>query len=119
MNIEEMLYAILSNDTDVVALVSTRIYPLFVPQDATRPAIAYQQISGPSTYSHNGNSGLQEVRFQLTCEGNTYSQANSVAIAAREALEGQNWRCVNKSDGWGDAFECPVKRLDFMKFAQE
>lgn len=113
MEVEELIAWTLRNDSVVNALVSGRVYPLIVPQDATRPAIAYQRISGARTYSHDMESSAF-VRIQLTCEGTTYSEAVSVASAVRDALERIGWRCANELDGWAEIAEAPVRRLDFV-----
>lgn len=41
MSASTAIYGILSNDANVSALVSTRIYPEFAPQEATLPCIVY------------------------------------------------------------------------------
>ena len=88
MVIEEALYAFLAATAGVTALVSTRIYPQVIPQDAVLPAIAYQRISGPRVHSQSGASGLAYPRFQFTCQAATYSAARQVANAVRAALDG-------------------------------
>jgi hypothetical protein len=109
---------ILDNDAALTALVAERVYPLVVPQDATRPAVAFQRISGPRTYSHSGPA-LAFARFQVTCEGNSYMEANQVAQAVRVAMERSGWKCANDVDGWPDIVSAPVKRLDFTRYYQE
>jgi len=109
---------ILDNDAALSALIGSRIYPLVVPQDATRPAIAYQRISGPRTYSHDGPT-IAFARFQLTCEGNNYMQACQVAAAARVAMEHNGWHCANEQDSFPDIAGAPVKRMDFTQYYEE
>lgn len=87
MEIEAALYAELAADSSVSALVSSRIYPVLIPQDVDMPAIAYQRISGPRDYSHQG-AGLVSARFQITCQATSYSGAKSLAAAVRDALSG-------------------------------
>jgi len=108
----------LRNNAAVSALVSGRVYALIVPQDQSRPAIAFQRISGPRTYAHTGKT-IGFARFQLTCEGNSYSEASQVVASARRALEAAGWRCVNEQDGFSTTVEAPVKRVDFTKYYQE
>lgn len=113
MTPDQLLGWALRNDAAVDALIDERVYPLVIPQDATRPAIAYQQISGPVTYSHSGPT-LESVRFQLTLEGRTYGEAVQLATAVRSALERNGWMQANAQDGYAQGLAIPVKRLDFI-----
>lgn len=128
MSIETALYAELVGDTDVAALVSTRVYPLQVPQDVAMPAIAYQQISGRPEYAQEGDSGLNRARFQLTCQAETYEGAKELAAAVKAALSGASgtWDdttvngCFveNVTDWRSEGFEMPVVRVDVMVWYQ-
>jgi len=83
------IYEELTRNPAVAALVSTRIYPGMIPQDADLPAIAYQQISNPPTYSHSGNSGLWNARVQLICVAANYLAAHALSETVRLALDGK------------------------------
>jgi hypothetical protein len=121
--LEEALVLQLQNDAGVSALVSTRIYPLVVPQDATLPAIAYQRISGPRAYSHSGPTGAVQARMQITSVASDYSGAKALSAAVRSAMRsfrgtgGLDVDAVfeeNESDTWMDRFNMPVVRQDFL-----
>ena len=45
MNVAEALATEMRSDSGISTLVSTRIYPLTIPQDAELPAITYQEVS--------------------------------------------------------------------------
>jgi len=131
--IEEAIYAHLIADSGVSALVSTRIYPLMIPQDIALPAIAYQRISGPRQTAHDGPIEIAAGRFQITCQGTSYGSAKDVANAVRQALDGYAGPVVsgaesvtvegsflkNEWDGYEFAGETRVVRLDFMIYYQE
>jgi len=129
MTIEEGLYSRLQAVAGVTALVSTRVYPLLVPQEASLPAIAYQRISGPRETAHDGPSGLAFARMQVTCIGSSYSSAKGVSEAVRAALDGQSgtWGSTvvgacfldDESDIWSTVFEKPVVRADYLIWYQE
>ena len=85
--IEEAIYAHLTGNSGVAALVSTRIYPLTIPQDIALPAIAYQRISGPRIAAHDGPTGVARARIQITCQAPTYAAAKGLAMAVRQALD--------------------------------
>ena len=90
--IEEAVNALLLATSTVTALVGSgsaaRIFPLVIPQDAARPAIAYQKISSPKTMSHSGSSHLARSRFQFTVQAATYTSAKALAAAVRDGLIG-------------------------------
>jgi hypothetical protein len=85
--IEEAIYSHLIADAGVSALVSTRVYPLTIPQDIALPAIAYQRISGPRISAHDGPTGLARARIQVTCQASTYTAAKGLAMEVRQALD--------------------------------
>ncbi len=88
MSVEKVIYSKLSGDSDVAALVSTRIYPVNLPQKPTYPAIVYTRISGDRTYSFEGASGLASPRFQIDCFASTYSGGKDLSSKLRSAING-------------------------------
>ena len=88
MSIEKVIYSKLSGDSDVSALVATRIYPVNLPQKPTYPAIVYTRISGERAYSLGGPSDLASPRFQIDCFASTYSAAKDLASKIRSAING-------------------------------
>lgn len=87
-DIEAGLFAFLSADAGISAVVGTRIYPLRVPEDATLPALAYHKISGPSEHSKDGDMNLNHPRFQFTCWADKYADAKAGRTAVVAALNG-------------------------------
>lgn len=68
----------------VSALVSTRVYPLQLPQRPTYEAISYQRISnGPQ----NGSTAIRESRWQISAWAETYSEAHALAVQVKLAME--------------------------------
>jgi hypothetical protein len=89
------VYAILSADAGVTALVGTRIYPYgIIPQEVTTfPVIVYQTISGTTENVLLGTSSADQERVQIDCWGDASAgapgaQADAVYSAVRAALEG-------------------------------
>lgn len=89
MSIETGLYSELTTDVDVAALVSTRVYPLTLPQGYTLPAITYQRVSTERLRDLTGSSGWVMARFQIDCWAASYSAARGLADKVRAALDGQ------------------------------
>lgn len=86
--IEKAIYSILANDPDVEGLVSTRVYPLIVPQGASMPAITYEQNSGPREHTMTGPIGMVPAMFVINCWSSTYAQSRTLADYVRIALDG-------------------------------
>lgn len=85
-SIETAIRTILTGDTDVTALVSTRIYPLAAPQSATKPFIVYEVDTVDPIDSLSGHSGLSFAEFSVSMWDDSYSTVKDVAAKVRIAL---------------------------------
>lgn len=63
-----------------------KAYPVRIPEDATLPAVAYQQIGGQRGATHSGDSGPHRTRWQVTVWGASYSAAKELAATLVEGL---------------------------------
>lgn len=92
MRIEQGLFAYLSTATAITSLVSTRIYPLVVPQDTSLPAITYQQTANNTDHhSLTGtlrSDGCPRASIQLDVYATTYAACKEIADAVRTTLDG-------------------------------
>lgn len=87
MSIQEDIYTQLSSDSNVTVEVSTRIYPLWLPQDSTLPAVTYQQVSEtPSNHLGGEDTTERQFRFQFDHWAESYSAAQSSADAVTTSL---------------------------------
>lgn len=84
--IEEGLYSHLSSDGNITALVSTRIYPEWMPQEGTLPALVFSRISSPRRLDMEGSSGYMDVRMRVDCYASSYSAVKALADAVRVSL---------------------------------
>ena len=100
MTIETTLFSTLDNDATLTGLVASRIYPQVAPDNATIPYITYQVIVGSSHSRLKGAAGSERKLIQLNCISNTYSEAKSVAVAARSAINGTVGYCNSESDDY-------------------
>lgn len=91
----ERVWVALLADASVAAVVSTRVYPLELPQDATLPAIVYSDLGGPRAHSLAGDSGIGRARVQVDMYAATLDAANALAVLVRT--------CINAAFG----VECP------------
>lgn len=81
------VYNILSNNSALTAVVSTRINPLRIPQESAFPAISYQMISVIPHPSKSGASKSDFARIQINSFGTTYQSAVQVADLVRTAMQ--------------------------------
>jgi hypothetical protein len=88
MRLHEAVYARLTTEATVSALVGTRVYPLVLPQPPTFPAIAYTRMPRTEQFTDDGPSGLVDCRIQLDCYAATYDGAVVLGDAVRGALNG-------------------------------
>jgi len=58
--IEHAIYSILSNDSGVTA-ITTRIYPIMLPQNAVYPAISYQVNEDTEEETFDGQGTFQRI----------------------------------------------------------
>lgn len=82
------------NNTPAIAtklggvLPALRFYPITYPQGVVYPSALYQRVNTSPTYSHDGDSGLDFVRYQIRCSTKTALATQQLANAFRAALSG-------------------------------
>lgn len=85
----EHIFAALSTNPAVIALVGTRVFPNVAPADAEVPFIVYRvwrdvairQLAG-------GTADLMHGTVQVDAYSRTYDEAHAVAAAAETVLDG-------------------------------
>jgi len=87
--IENLLYTRLSTYAGLIALVSTRIYPVKAPASTLKPFIVYYKISDVRNTSHSGFSNLSMTRFQISVYSETYIAAKNIRSQVIACME--NW----------------------------
>lgn len=127
--LEEAVYSRLSTSVAVAALVSTRIYPQKIPQEAALPAVAYARISALRVKAHAAPTGLARARMQVMCVARSYSDVKVLATAVRKSMEGvmgtvgglviQGSWLETDADEYGDAEGLYSVRQDFMVWYRE
>ena len=91
MSAESQLYALLSADAGVTALISTRIYPDLVPELKTPPYIGYERVGTEPIVAISGAALGQIANMTLACWSATRVEAEAVADAVVAALAGSNF----------------------------
>lgn len=87
LQIGKAIYTILSNNQNVVDLVSTKIFPIISDDEKTTfPFIVYRR-TGEVSVSNKDFRGADAV-VEILIAADSYPQSIDVAEAVREALEG-------------------------------
>jgi len=98
--IETSVRKVLTDDSAVTALVSSRIYPVAAPQSASKPFIVYEVERLDPQDALEGHGGLTFADFGLTCWASSYGDAKEVATAVRDALLDYNGTSDNIKVHW-------------------
>lgn len=87
MSAESKIYAALSTTTSITALVSTRIYPVAIPQAvAAFPTVVYTRIGGHRIFTLEGYTGLEDVDIQIDCCAVNYDGAKDLSKLVADAM---------------------------------
>lgn len=86
--IRASLYAYLSSQTGITNLVGQRIYPVVRPQGVSGDAICFWRTSGGHDHNLTGSSGTAIPSFSIEVLSDSYTQAEIIAEAVREAMQG-------------------------------
>jgi hypothetical protein len=84
--IEDVLYTRLSGYGGLTALVSTRIYPLLLPQDCPLPAIAYFKVSSVPAHAMGSDGDILTDRFQISCYAGSYKAVKALVVQVKACL---------------------------------
>lgn len=87
MSVESTIHGRLAGYSGLTALVSTRIYPIIIPQNGSVPAVVYQTIDA-SYEPMNGysNDGCIRTAMQIDAYDDDYPGVKAVADQIRAAL---------------------------------
>jgi hypothetical protein len=94
MNTGAYIYSKLSGTAGVTSLVSTRIYPMLIPQNASLPAVAYSVSNRPLDANAKDRAAAHDVAtvtFNIwsdaAFEQDAYSKLDAIDSAIRTALD--------------------------------
>lgn len=119
----QLIYTRLTGDAAVAAIVGARVYPVFVPSNATLPCCTYERISAQFSYPIGTNppSGVT-ARYQVNCYADgrvsdAYSKAASLGAAVKRAMEslpGTDTLADNDWDDYEPESQRVIRRIDFL-----
>ena len=86
-DLEMVLVDRLTTYADLLSLISTRVYPMILPQKPTLPAVTYQRIDGPREHGMTEEQDMAHLRIQIDSWAETKADAKGVAAEIMNALE--------------------------------
>jgi hypothetical protein len=89
MELEEGLYAYLVSRPAVTALISTRIYPVFLPQNKLRPALVYARVNTQPDPQDLQGDPLMRAIISLVVWGkdeDDYGTCKAITTVVRQEL---------------------------------
>ncbi len=78
----------LKADATLAALVGARVFPLYLPESSTLPAVYYRVVTRPRPQVLDGSSGLARPRVQLGCVSTSYGDCVAMSAALRGIFDG-------------------------------
>uniref|UniRef100_A0A6M3KE64 DUF3168 domain-containing protein n=1 Tax=viral metagenome TaxID=1070528 RepID=A0A6M3KE64_9ZZZZ len=85
--VEQGVFARLSGQAGVTAIVGTKIYPLIAPPDASLPFVVCTKISDIKHHAVSNDISLTVARVQVDSMSTSHAQAISLSHAVRVALQ--------------------------------
>lgn len=87
MSFDDALFSYLSTYSGLTSIINKKIYPIIIPQKVVLPAITFIKISENQMMSATeGNYGMVNPTYQITCHAKTHSQCRSIATQVKSAL---------------------------------
>jgi len=68
---------------ELTALIGTRLYPGWIPENADMPSVAYFEISGVRHHDID----VAYPRYQFSCFSTRYAEARKIAEIIRKSLQ--------------------------------
>lgn len=88
MIVGKAIYNILTNDANVAAIVSTRVYPAIIEQSQTdQAAVVYRVDDTEGSHTKSGASTLDTLRVYVWAFAETYDACHDLSEKVRAALE--------------------------------
>jgi hypothetical protein len=123
MSASTELFAKLSGNSALVALVSDRIYPMVAPSGTESPWVVFQKISDSPTICHEGASSLNFYRYQVSAYSLNQPEVEEIGAAIIAALDGEDdtsggirttYTLENSSDTFDEEARYYGVQIDFL-----
>ena len=87
MTVGKAIYYLLTNSTDIAAIVSTRVFPEVAQQDAPLPYVVYNVTNNEPSDTKAEPSELDTANVEVNCFSTSYTESIDLAVAVRAALD--------------------------------
>lgn len=84
--IEDVIYSRIQATSALTDLVSTRVYPIRRPADATLPLIVYERMSEYCPPAMAEDPGNVIARYRFSCQADTPENARNVAAKLKACI---------------------------------
>jgi hypothetical protein len=84
--IEDVIYSRLQATSAVTDLVSTRVYPIRRPADASLPLIVFDRVGEFSPTAMVADPGNVIARFRFSCQADTPENARTLAATVKASI---------------------------------
>lgn len=85
--IDSLLHSRLTSNAGVSALVGSRVYSTWRPQDDGTPCVTFMRVSSQTVYLLSTTSGTTRYLYQIDCWGSTVDEALRLSDAVTAAME--------------------------------
>ena len=85
MTLETEIYTRLKDFSGMSSLVSTRIYPVVIPQNSSLPAVCFQRISSAPVSNFGSDPGAARTRVQVTIIAEKFAESTG-AVPVRDLV---------------------------------
>lgn len=87
MDVKQAIFEIITNNSDVSALISDRLYPQRFPKEPTFPLAIFVSIPSDEIIVHGfGASNLKNYRFQFETFASTNNEATQITKAIKKSF---------------------------------
>ena len=85
--IGKVIYNILTNDSDVSAIISTKVYNSLAVEDVAYPYVVYELSGREFDDTKDGKSELDTLDYNIEIYSETLNEVNDLALKIRNALD--------------------------------
>lgn len=121
--IEYKIYKLLSADTTVTGFVSTRIYPVPLPQRAAFPCLSYERVGGERIYTLSGYAGLENPIFEFVIYATASTALDKISSAVKKAIDEGTTAfkavCRSEDEAWDEDKKARVRIIEYSLWNQE
>lgn len=116
--IEQSIYDTLRLAAPVAALVGTRVRAARLKQGDTFPALVYSRIGTRPENDLDGHAGLDNVRFQVDCYDEGFTEVRTLVAAVKTAMNAAGHLTTGDRDIYDNDLSLYRVTLDFSVWTQ-